>query len=135
MFTKIRSHLHSSKGAFDLPSVLVASLISVILATTLIVSVIGITRLAFDNSAKAKIATIATAQKTFFASNDRYGSTEELTTQKLIPSDTEACVLMAGGNGSFTIASRSQSGTIYYASSASPETISVETGSNKYCLP
>ena len=146
-FKGLRKRLSSQRGVFDLPSVLVASLIGVILIGVVTVSVVGVSRNSFDNAAKSRVSAIVVAQKTFFATNDRFGSlnlstssgsaSDELVAQKLVQPDASSCVVLAAGGASYQVAVRSQTGNIFYADSTSstPEKIVKEVTANKYCLP
>lgn len=66
--------LRNQRGLVDLQSVMVGVIISAIVAGTAMVSVVGVTRMLDDDTARTKAITLHTAMETFYTNNDKYPS-------------------------------------------------------------
>lgn len=62
----------SSRGLVDLQSVMVAAVISLLVASIAIVSIVGMTRMSDIDAGKTKLRVVAEGAESYYALNDQY---------------------------------------------------------------
>ena len=132
--TRLRSVFRNEKGLVDLGSVMVGSVIAAILAAGAGVAIIGVIRASENNTAKEKVNVAVLSEKSYFTQNDIYGAKQALVTSNLLNDDPNICVTTDATNTTYKIASRTNSGKIYYTTSDTKGVITTETGTNKHCF-
>lgn len=69
---RIRRSFRSSRGLFDLQSIMVGIVVSAIVSSVAIVSIVGVTRLIGVDSGKMTLATLSVAMEAYYSENDKY---------------------------------------------------------------
>lgn len=113
---------------------MVGSVIAAILAAGAGVAIIGVIRASENNTAKEKVNVAVLSEKSYFTQNDIYGAKQALVNTNLLNDDPNICVTTDATNTTYKIASRTNSGKIYYTTSATKGVITEETGTNKHCF-
>lgn len=112
--------LRNEKGVFDLTSVMVACIISAILAATVGATVFAIVPWTQDRTAKQQLTAVAIAQQGYHQINGTYTDSATLKAEKSISESTTVCTAPQSDSTSYTIASLSKSGKIFVYSLDKP---------------
>lgn len=94
--TPLKAIVKGRAGAFDLPSIIVAVIVVVVLTAGVLATVFGIIPFAQDNGAKQDIASVRTAEGAARAKENRFMTDEELVARGYLP---ESAVSAAGEAG------------------------------------
>ena len=130
---KISRIFRSTKGAFDLTSIMVGVLVLGIISAATLATVFGAIPWAQNNTAKNFISTLHTAEANYFIKTGFYGTTSELLTKKTISSTENVYAFTDGSKGCYLILSKSESGAVWYATDKVPAPLEYQTGATSTC--
>ncbi len=110
--------LHSARGAFDLPSILVGVVVVGILTAGVLASVFGVIPFAQDLAAKQDLAAINVAQGVHKATKGNFVDAVSLRTAALVGAlPAEMTVVATEGGGKYCASTQSQTGRFFTISS------------------
>jgi len=118
----------SSKGAVDLPSIIVGIIVVGVLAGITSVTVLGIIPWAQDNSAKQALTSLSTAQNSYKQVYDIYGTQAQLVEKKLLAANDKTCSIVATNGLTYSSASKSTTGKMFASDSATLKPRQVAVG-------
>lgn len=125
----------SERGAFDLLSVMIGAVVSLIIATASVLAVVGIAQLTQRSNAKALVQSTVLAEKSYFGANDMFANKATLVNLNLISDSKNLCATTDATNSTYTIAGRTPDGTsIFYVTSADPNNVQQAAAGNNYCF-
>jgi type II secretory pathway pseudopilin PulG len=118
----------SSKGAVDLPSIIVGIIVVGVLAGITSVTVLGIIPWAQNNSARQALTSLSTAQNSYKQAYDVYGTQAQLVDKKLLAANDKTCSTISADGLTYASASKSTTGKMFANSSATLQTRQVAVG-------
>jgi len=118
----------SSKGAVDLPSIIVGIIVVGVLAGITSVTVLGIIPWAQNNSARQALTSLSTAQNSYKQAYDVYGTQAQLVDKKLLAVNDKTCSTISADGLTYSSASKSTTGKMFANSSATLQTRQVAVG-------
>jgi alpha-tubulin suppressor-like RCC1 family protein len=131
---RIRRALRSARGAFDLPSILVGVVVVGILTAGVLAAVFAVIPFAQDNGAKQDLAAARTAEGVAKAKDGKYMAAGALQTAGYLPAHQDLAVGADTEGSCWVGVARSGSGTVFYATTATPEPRPWTTGTDTGCL-
>jgi len=130
---KIRRILRSTKGAFDLPSIMVGVVVLGIISGVTIASVFTAIPWAQDNAAKAALRTVAVAQANNFSSASKYATVGSLVTKKKLQSAAGVLISTNASKDCYIAVIKSDSGKIFWSSDKTGEPVEYQPGATSPC--
>ena len=132
--SRLRALLSSRAGGFDLPSVMTASFISLILVAASLVLAVGVMPWSQDSISKDALGPVRTAQQTAKSTTRAFLSKSDLIAKKAIsPNDAVDVAVDAGGN-CYVAVSKSDSGRVFYVTNTQSEARELPAAGDTGCL-
>jgi len=112
---KINRTLQSTRAALDLASIMIGVIVIGIIGGITAATVFAVIPWAQDNAAKSSLSSIATAESAYAGFNARFGTSTELTTQKLIQASTSFVVATNASGNCYVAVSKSPTKKLFYS--------------------
>ena len=130
-----RNLLNSRSGGFDLPSVLVTVVVTGILIAAGAVLAVGIMPWSKDDTAKDTLKPVVTAQQFAKTTDRKYLAQDVLVKRKLLQPDEGVMIGVGKSGGCYTAVTKSETGKIFYVSTAVPEARELLPATDTGCDP